>query len=180
MGRPLVLVLGGTRSGKSAFGVRRAGELAGDRSITYLATAIPGDPELDSRIDRHRRHRPAAWTTVEVRTDLPAALRSSGGGAAVLVDGLTLWLSALWDSRPIDIDALLAGPIEAGLTALAAHEAPVVVVSDEIGLGMVPMDPIARSFRDLQGIVHQRLASVADEVVFMVAGLPLAVKTATP
>jgi adenosyl cobinamide kinase/adenosyl cobinamide phosphate guanylyltransferase len=176
MGRSLLLVLGGTRSGKSSFGIRRATELAAGGPVTYLATAIRGDPELDERIERHRRQRPETWPTVEVRLDLPSALRAAGSTAPILLDGLTLWLSALSGSRLTDVDALLAGPVAAGLDALAAHRAPVVVVSDEIGLGMVPMDPVARSFRDLQGIVHQRLAEVADEVVLMVAGLPLALK----
>jgi adenosylcobinamide kinase/adenosylcobinamide-phosphate guanylyltransferase len=176
MGRPLVLVLGGTRSGKSVFGLRRATELADGRPVAYLATAIPGDRELGERIERHRRQRPATWSTIEVRTDLPAAVRGAGSGVPILLDGLTLWLSALWDSRPIDPDALLDGPIDAGLAALGAHDGPVVVVSDEIGLGLVPMDPVARTFRDALGMVHQRLAATADEVVFTIAGLPLTLK----
>jgi adenosylcobinamide kinase/adenosylcobinamide-phosphate guanylyltransferase len=87
-----------------------------------------------------------------------------------------LWLSALAGAAIDDLDALLDGPVAAGLAALEAHPGPVVVVSDEIGLGMVPLEHLSRAFRDLQGIVHQRLASLADEVYLTVAGLPVTLK----
>jgi adenosylcobinamide kinase/adenosylcobinamide-phosphate guanylyltransferase len=174
---PLVLILGGTRSGKSTFGLRRVTELAGGRPAAYLATAWSGDgdAELDDRIARHRQERPADWPTIDVGSDLPAAI-AAAGDAPILVDGLTLWLSTLAGDGLEDIDALLDGQVAAGLAAIDAHPAPVVVVSDEIGLGMVPMDRGARAFRDLQGIVHQRLAATATEVHLMVAGLPLILK----
>jgi adenosylcobinamide kinase / adenosylcobinamide-phosphate guanylyltransferase len=175
MARPLVLVLGGTRSGKSTYGLARIAELAGDRPVAYLATAFAGDAELDDRIARHRRGRPESWRTIEVGADLPAALADAGHGP-VLVDGLTLWLSALAGDDLDDVDAVLGGPVAGGLEAIARHPGPAVVVSDEIGLGLVPMDPGSRAFRDLQGLVHQRLAAAADEVHFMVAGLPLTLK----
>ena len=178
MARPLVLVLGGTRSGKSTYGLARVRELAGGRPVAYLATAlsaVAGDPELKDRIDRHRRARPADWPTIEVGRDLPAAL-ATAGDSPVLLDGLTLWLSAVAGDDLADIDAVLDGPVAAGLEAIARHPGPAVVVSDEIGLGMVPMDPGARAFRDLQGLVHQRLAAAADEAHLMVAGLPLTLK----
>jgi adenosylcobinamide kinase/adenosylcobinamide-phosphate guanylyltransferase len=85
-------------------------------------------------------------------------------------------VSGLVGDEPPDIDALLDGPVADALAAVAGHRGPVVVVSDEIGLGLVPLDPLSRAFRDLQGIVHQRIAAVADEVHFMVAGLPLTVR----
>jgi len=175
MAQPLVLVLGGTRSGKSTYGLTRIRELAGGRPVAYLATAWSGDPELDDRIDRHRRERPGGWTTIEVGSDLPAAL-AAAGESPVLLDGLTLWLAAIAGDDLADIDAVLGGPVAEGLEAIARHAGPVIVVSDEIGLGMVPMDPGARVFRDLQGLVHQRLAAAADEVHLMVAGLPLTLK----
>ncbi len=178
MAEPLVVVLGGTRSGKSRFGLRRATELAGpDGRVWYLATALPGDPELDDRIDRHRRERPAHWTTIEVGTDLPAALAITDPAEPVLLDGLTLWLSAiLGDATPESIDPLLDGPVAAALAAIRGRPGPVVVVSDEVGGGIVPMHAGARAYRDLVGIVHQRLAADADEVVLTVAGLPLHLK----
>lgn len=182
MAEPLVLALGGTRSGKSRFGLRRATELAGDSGrVWFLATALPGDTELDDRIARHRRERPAGWPTVEVGTDLAAALATTDAREPVLIDGLTLWLSAILgdDTTPDTIDPLLDGPVAAGLAAIADRPGPVIVVSDEVGGGIVPMHPGARAYRDLVGIVHQRLAERADEVVLLVAGLPLTVKAAS-
>ena len=179
MAEPLVLALGGTRSGKSRYGLRRATELAGrEGRVWFLATALPGDAELDDRIARHRRERPDAWPTVEVGTDLAAALDATDPADTVLVDGLTLWLSAILgdDTTPDTIDPVLDGPVAAGLAAIDARPGPVVVVSDEVGGGIVPMHPGARAYRDLVGIVHQRLAERADEVVLLVAGLPLALK----
>jgi len=177
MSERLVLVLGGTRSGKSTFALQRVRELSADRPIAYLATAEPGDPELDDRINRHRAARPADWPTIDVGTDLPAAVKRAGADHTLLLDGLTLWLSSIAPAPVGQIDALLAGPVARAMLALSAHPAPVVVVSDEIGLGMVPMDEGARAFRDLQGIVHQQLAALADEVLLTVAGLPLTLKT---
>jgi len=197
MARPLILVLGGTRSGKSTFGLSRAAALANGGPIAFLATAMTGsdaDAELADRIASHRAARPESWPTIDVGTDLPAAIAKAGADRPILLDGLTLWLSALvgtvsggpndgliedpnGSTAPnLDVDGMLDGPIAAGLAAIDAHPAPLVVVSDEIGLGMVPMDALARAFRDLQGIVHQRLAARADEVVLTVAGLPLALK----
>ena len=172
----LVLVLGGTRSGKSRFGLRRAGELASGSPVTYLATARPGDPELDDRIRRHRADRPADWPTIEVGTDLAADIRRVPPASTILLDGLTLWLSSVAGDDPADVDAILGGPFAAALHAFREHEAPVVVVSDELGLGMVPLDPVARAFRDLQGIAHQRLAAEAHEVHLLVAGIPLTLR----
>ena len=172
----LVLVLGGTRSGKSRFGLRRAGELAGGTPVTYLATARAGDPELDDRIRRHRADRPADWPTIDVGTDLAADVRRVPPASTILLDGLTLWLSAVAGDEPAEIDAILDGPFAAGLDALRERSSPVVVVSDELGLGMVPLDPGARAFRDLQGIAHQRIATEAHEVHLLVAGIPLTLR----
>ena len=179
MAEPLVLALGGTRSGKSRFGLARATTLAGDGGrVWFLATALSGDPELDDRIARHRRERPAAWPTVEVGRDLAIALDATAPDEPVLIDGLTMWLSAILgdDTTPEAIDPLLDGPVASALAALDRHPGPVVIVSDDVGGGIVPMHPAARAFRDLAGIVHQRVAAVADEVVLLVAGLPLELK----
>ncbi len=171
----LVLVLGGTRSGKSRFGLARARELAGPGPVAYLATACPGDAELDRRIEGHRRERPTSWPTVEVGADLAMAIRSVEPTMPILLDGLTLWLSTVVGDDEPDIGAVLADPVERALEAIRQREGPVIVVSDEIGLGMVPLDPGARAFRDLLGIAHQRFSEQADEVHFMVAGLPLTI-----
>jgi adenosylcobinamide kinase / adenosylcobinamide-phosphate guanylyltransferase len=172
----LVLVLGGTRSGKSRFGLRRAREIANEAPVTYLATARPGDPELDDRIRRHRADRPADWPTIDVGIDLAADVRRVPPDATILLDGLTLWLSAVAGNDPADVDGILDGPFTAAVDAFRERPGPVVVVSDELGLGMVPLDPVARAFRDLQGIAHQRLAGEADEVHLLVAGIPLTLR----
>lgn len=176
MASPMVLILGGTRSGKSRFGLELTRTLAGERQVTFLATAWRGDPEMERRIARHQAARPASWPTVDVGTDLAAAIRGAAPADPILVEGLTLWLSALVGDDLADPDPVLDGPVAESLAAIAAHPAPVVVISDEIGLGMVPMHAGARGFRDLVGLVHQRFAAQADEVHLVVAGLPTTLK----
>lgn len=176
MARPLILALGGTRSGKSRFAQRVARDLAGEGRVWFLATALAGDPEIDDRIARHRRDRPVDWPTVEVGTDLIGALAQAGDDVPVLVDGLTLWLSLILGDDRVDIDPVLDGPVADVLTALDDRAGPVVIASDDVGGGIVPMHAGARVYRDLVGIVHQRLAERADEVHLLVAGIPLVLK----
>jgi adenosylcobinamide kinase / adenosylcobinamide-phosphate guanylyltransferase len=174
MSRPLVVVLGGTRSGKSRFGRDRASALAAGGPVVFVATALPGDPELDERIALHRRDRPTAWLTINATRDLAATIRGVAPGSTILLDGLTLWVSLLvGDERP-SIQAITDGPIEDVRAAFRAHAGPVIVVSDEVGLGLVPMDPIGRAFQDILGIAHQRLVADADEAWLMIAGRALA------
>jgi adenosylcobinamide kinase/adenosylcobinamide-phosphate guanylyltransferase len=167
--RFLVVVLGGTRSGKSRFGRDRAAGLAAG-PVVYVATAVQGDPELDDRIRRHRADRPAEWDTIEAGHDLAAAIRGVAAATTILLDGLTLWASLALADDPSAVDAVLDGAFADVLTAIADHDGPVVVVSDEIGLGLVPLDPLGRAFRDLLGMAHQRLVARSDEAWFMVAG----------
>jgi adenosylcobinamide kinase / adenosylcobinamide-phosphate guanylyltransferase len=176
MAEPLILALGGTRSGKSRYGLAAAARLANGGRAWFLATAWPGDPELDDRIARHRAERPSAWPTIEVGPDLAGALARTDPNEPALIDGFTLWLSGLLGDDVPAIDPILDGPVAAGLAAIAGRRGPVIVVSDEVGLGTVPMHPGARAYRDLVGIAHQRLAELADEVVLLVAGLPLTLK----
>jgi adenosylcobinamide kinase/adenosylcobinamide-phosphate guanylyltransferase len=178
--RPLVVVLGGTRSGKSRYGRDRAAALAAGDPVRYLATAVPGDPELDERIDRHRRDRPAGWTTVEPGVELPAAVRAAPAGTTVLIDGLTLWVSLLVTTPDIDVDAVLDGPVAALMEAIAGHDGPVVIVSDEIGLGVVPLDALSRRFRDILGFAHQRLVEASDEAWFLIAGRAIRLSETAP
>jgi adenosylcobinamide kinase / adenosylcobinamide-phosphate guanylyltransferase len=173
MSSVLVVVLGGTRSGKSRFGRDRAAALAAGGPVTYLATAVPGDAELDDRIERHRRDRPADWQTIEAGVDLAGAIRSLPAETTVLLDGLTLWASLALADDPSMVDAVLDGPFAEACAAIADHQGPVVVVSDEVGLGLVPLDPLGRAFRDLLGIAHQRLVARSEEAWFMVAGRPI-------
>ena len=162
----LTLILGGARSGKS----RHAEALvaAGPPPWTYVATAQAWDDEMRARIAGHRSRRPEGWVTVESPLDLPAALAAAG---PALVDCLTLWLTNVMLADH-DLDAATAS-LE---RALHARQAPTVLVSNEVGLGIVPDNALARRFRDAAGLLHQRLAARADAVVLMVAGIPMKVK----
>jgi len=167
----LTLVLGGARSGKSRHAetlVRRW-----PPPWVYVATAEAWDEEMRARIAEHRRCRDDDWITVEAPRDLVAMLQSLQERAAspVLVDCLTLWLSNILLAER-DIEAECGRLIE----ALDGRAAPTVLVSNEVGLGIVPDNALARRFRDAQGLLNQRLAVVADRVVLMTAGLPLVLK----
>jgi adenosylcobinamide kinase / adenosylcobinamide-phosphate guanylyltransferase len=176
MATPLILALGGTRSGKSRFGLATTKRLAGDGRAWFLGTARVGDPELDDRIRRHRLERPDGWPTVDVRDDLAVAIARTEPDEPVLIDGLTLWLATLLGDGTPDIHAILDGPVAAAYAAIIGRPGAVVVVSDEVGLGIVPMHPNARAYRDLVGIAHQRLAATADEAYLFIAGLPVRLK----
>lgn len=170
---PLTLVVGGARSGKSAFAERLI--TATGRPRRYIATAEAWDDEMRDRIALHRRDRGTAWTTVEAPLDLVAALAQANPDEAVLVDCATLWLTNILLA---DHDILA----EAGrlLLALSGCKAPVVVVSNETGWGIVPENALARRFRDEQGRLNQRLAAEAALVVTVIAGLPLVLKGSLP
>jgi len=168
----ITLVLGGARSGKSRYAESVIAGLP--PPWVYVATAEPGDDEMASRIATHRSRRDSNWRTVEAPRDLAAALDKCAP-APVLVDCLTLWLSnLLLAEAEADIDMEIARLEK----ALASMTAPVVLVANEVGSGIVPDYPLGRRFRDLQGILNQRMAALADRVVLMVAGLPLPVKGA--
>ena len=166
----LTLVLGGARSGKSRYAESLIATLP--PPWLYVATAEAGDEEMAARISAHRARRGPDWRTIEAPRHLVAALQKAGT-MPVLVDCLTLWLSNLM-LADIDIEAETAH-LE---RALAAAAAPVVLVANEVGSGIVPDHPLGRKFRDLQGMLNQRIAARADRVVLMVAGLPLALKGA--
>lgn len=182
-----VLVLGGARSGKSAFAERM---LARHRSVTYVATARVGDddPEWQDRVARHRERRPATWRTLET-ADLAAALRDEPG--PLLVDCVTLWLTAMMDEcgawielgagrlgagqpgagRP-DAEGELAGRLEALERAWRARRERAILVTNEVGAGIVPATPAGRRFRDQLGQLNTRLAGHADRVWLVTAGIP--------
>jgi adenosylcobinamide kinase/adenosylcobinamide-phosphate guanylyltransferase len=168
---PVTLVLGGARSGKS----RHAEALVESQpgSCIYLATAQAGDAEMVARIAAHRARRGERWTTVEEPLGLAAALgQACGPDRAVLVDCLTLWLSNLLGAGR-DVVAEREGL----LAALPGLAGPVVLVSNEVGQGVVPDNALARSFVDHAGRLHQDLAAAAQQVVFMTAGLPRELKS---
>jgi adenosylcobinamide kinase/adenosylcobinamide-phosphate guanylyltransferase len=162
---PLVLVLGGQRSGKSAWAEARV--TASGLAPVYVATAEARDDEMRTRIRRHRERRGAEWRLVEAPRELAAAVtQASAPDRAVLVDCLTLWLTNLMVAeRPVE-------PAVAELeSALRARPGPVVLVSNEVGTGVVPTNALARRFVDEAGRLHQRLAAHATEVVLVTAGL---------
>ena len=165
-----LFVLGGARSGKTAFAEQTA--LATGKAPVYLATGGAGDAEMAARIKAHRAARGPAWRTVEEPLNLSAAIsRESRAETVILVDCLTLWLSNLMAD---DADPLAAG---AGLVeALAAAPGPVILVSNEVGQGIVPANPLARHFRDAAGRLHQTVAAAVPRAVFIVAGLPINLK----
>lgn len=168
----LSLILGGAGSGKSVFAEGLAQQAA--RPV-YCATAEARDAEMTARIDTHRRRRGPRWSTVEVPLALPAVLPGlTGPDAAVLVDCLTLWLTNLMLSGRTD--AALETETTALLAACRLARGPVLMVSNEVGLGIVPDNALARQFRDRAGRLHQAVAAQADRVFFMVAGLPMVVK----
>jgi len=182
----LTLVLGGIRSGKSAFAERIAAVAA--RRVLYFATGEGGDDEMQERIRRHRERRPSGWTTMEAPLDPAGALRSAGGGwDAVLLDSISGWLSNLVLSSDPGIQRIpAAGPgsldavITAGIADLVAWQrssgTSMVMVSDEVGLSLVSPNPLGRQYQDLLGAANQRLAAEASDVFLVAAGLPLRLK----
>lgn len=168
----LMLILGGARSGKSRYaeGLIAALPPVWNPPWIYVATAEPGDEEMRARIAAHRARRGPSWQTVEAPQELAEAVILAQP-APVLVDCLTLWLSNL-----MLIDADIEAETVRLERALEAATAPIVLVSNEVGSGIVPEHPLGRRFRDLQGALNQRIAARAERVVLMVAGLPLAVK----
>ena len=162
----IVLVLGGARSGKSAYAERRAASLP--EPVSYVATAcVDGDADLAARVDQHRARRPESWTTIEAGPDVPRVLRATRG--TVVLDALGPWVAAAPD---FDVDAAELRD------ALAGREGDTVIVSEEVGLGVHPATAAGQHFRDALGDLNQAVAAVADEVVLVVAGRALRLEPA--
>ena len=168
----LTLILGGARSGKSTHALWLA---AHADDVLFLATAEPRDGEMAAKIERHRAERPAHWRTLEAPRDPAAALAATAPAAVIVLDCVTLWVSnmllaegATWPAASAELDALL-GWHHAGQSHL-------IVVSNEVGLGLVPADAVSREYREWLGWFNQRLAAEADQVYLMVAGLAIDVK----
>lgn len=169
-----VLVLGGARSGKSRIAQEWAEAATAAR--VFIATAQAFDEEMRERIAHHRSDRSSSWQTKEAPLDLANAIRaSSGPGQVVLVDCLTLWLSnVMLDGRNVNVE------IDALVDAVKLAEGPVLLVSNEVGHGIVPATALGRSFRDEQGRLNQRIAQTCDAVVLVTAGCPILLKPAPP
>ena len=167
-----LFVIGGARSGKSRYAQARAEAAGGDP--VFIATAEAFDDEMHERIARHQADRDARWSTVEAPRELPAAIDAlSGGEAVVLVDCLTLWVSNLLLA---DADIRAAG--EQLCDAIVRFDGTLILVANEVGLGIVPDNALARRFRDAAGRLNQSVAGVVREVVLLTAGLPLTLKSA--
>ncbi|QCI92371.1 bifunctional adenosylcobinamide kinase/adenosylcobinamide-phosphate guanylyltransferase [Novosphingobium sp. EMRT-2] len=166
-----LLVLGGARSGKSRYAQTRAEALEGE--LVYLATAQAFDGEMRERIALHRADRGARWSTVEAPLELAEAITScSAPGTVVLVDCLTLWASNLLLAERDTVAAT-----QGLLSAVLGARGPVILVANEVGLGIVPDNALARRFRDVAGRINQDVAAAVGEVVMLFAGLPLVVKS---
>lgn len=175
----ITLILGGVRSGKSAYAEKLAGDWGAN--VLYIATAEAGDAEMSARIEAHQRARPATWQTLEAPLEVGAALAGwPAAPAALLLDCLTLLVSNLvlkLEQEPqAAIEAAVLAEVDAILSARQRLAVPLVVVSNEVGLGVVPPYRLGRIYRDALGRANQRLAAKADRVLLMVAGLPLVVK----
>ncbi len=167
----VAFVIGGCRSGKSAHALCLA-ETLSERNRVFIATCRPMDEEMRQRVAKHQKERDPSWRIVEDIPDLGEAIREAAcPDGVVLVDCLTLWAAdLLWSGSNLEaaLDRLIAG--------IRASAGPVVLVSGEVGLGMVPENAMARAYRDAVGLVNQRVAALADRVVWMVAGLPVVIQ----
>jgi adenosylcobinamide kinase/adenosylcobinamide-phosphate guanylyltransferase len=182
MNRKLTLILGGARSGKSSYAEKLAREVSG--AVLYVATAEALDEEMEDRIATHRDKRPAQWRTLEAPRDVARAIAADPGPADVLLlDCMTLLVNNLLgpevegntEAQALS-EARMMEEIEALLAIYDSGDSHWIVVSNEVGLGLVPPYPLGRAYRDALGRANQRLAEAADEVLFMVAGLPMQLK----
>ncbi len=170
----VTLVLGGARSGKSRYAETAIERAAGGG--TYLATATIEDEEMRARVAAHRARRGPHWRTIEEPLAIAPILENGAAdGRPILVDCLTLWLAGL-----LRAEGDPTAETERLLAALAAAPGPLLLIANEVGLGIVPEHPLGRSFRDAAGLLNQRVAAAADRVVFIAAGLPMLLKDTVP
>ena len=167
----LIFVTGGARSGKSAFAEGLAAQSG--ESVTYLATAVAFDAEMQDRIGRHRADRPAHWVTVEEPVTVPAAVQGAKT-PVLLLDCLSVWVNNLMYQEWTDAQILAAA--DELLNAASTHAGTVILVTNEVGLGIVPDNALARRYRDVLGWVNQRCAGASHEAYLLVSGLPLKLK----
>ncbi|MBI3753746.1 MAG: bifunctional adenosylcobinamide kinase/adenosylcobinamide-phosphate guanylyltransferase [Deltaproteobacteria bacterium] len=173
----LIFILGGARSGKSAYALKLAESIAGER--LYLATAEALDKEMAERIKKHKKERGNNWTTIEEPMRIADVIAKDKKHAVILLDCLTLWLSNLitnYELRITNLDSQIAKQIASLISACKKTKANIIVVSNEVGLGIVPDNPLARRFRDIAGIANQKMAEAADEVYFVVSRIGMRIK----
>ena len=174
----MTFILGGARSGKSRFAQELAAKLG--KKVLFVATGEALDEEMNARIEVHKRSRPSTWKTLETPTDVAKAMRGKIGDAeVVIVDCLTLLVSNLMGTEDIDAETLekkVTAELEELVAFMRTTEAHFIIVSNEVGLGLVSPYPAGRVYRDALGMANQMLARHADEVYFMVAGIAIALK----
>ncbi len=182
----LILVTGGARSGKSVFAENTAKSLG--ENVLYVATSIPIDHEMEMRIKKHREQRPFNWQTVEAYKDLHIHLKTEiEGKSAVLIDCITVMITNILFENRIDPDNLESGDFENLEMSVNTHvieligfikdcDVPFILVTNEVGMGLVPENALGRLFRDIAGRVNQKIAEASDEVYFCVSGIPMKIK----
>jgi len=168
-------IIGGCRSGKSRHALEQAEKISGRKRI-FIATCMPLDDEMKERIDRHKQERDKSWRTVESSLELPEAINeNSREGDVILVDCLTLWINnLLMETEDHDI---LHQRIHKLIFAIKEAKCSIILVSNEVGAGIVPENRLARQFRDLAGFSNQKVAECAERVIWMVAGIPVVIKS---
>ena len=170
-----IFVLGGCRSGKSGYALETAQKFSGNKKKVFIATCIPHDDEMKLRVARHQQERSGLWVTMEAPIHLPeAVIEADRKTDVVVVDCLTLWISNLM--LEIDDDRKILACLPDLTRALKSADCPVVLVSNEVGTGIVPENQLSRRFRGLVGSTNQAVAGQADRVVWMVAGIPVGIK----
>jgi adenosylcobinamide kinase/adenosylcobinamide-phosphate guanylyltransferase len=168
------LIIGGCRSGKSGHALDLGEKSAGRRNL-FVATGQAGDPEMEKRIKRHQEERGDRWQTVEEPVDIVGVLEQQGPGADIaIIDCLTLWTSNLM--MAFDTDETIIREMHRLSQLITEPPCPIILVSNEVGLGIVPENPLARRFRDLTGWCNQRVSKACKRVVWMVAGIPVTIK----
>jgi len=170
------LVIGGARSGKSAYAEKRANESG--KKVIYIATAEAGDSEMQTRIDQHRQNRPQQWQTVEEPIKLADVIQqNSGSELCLLVDCLTLWLTnILFDKQGELQQTVFEKETTALYNSLSNYSGQIILVTNEVGLGIVAIDRMTRRFVDEAGLLHQKIAAISNKVVLITAGLPQVLK----
>ena len=171
--KKITLMIGGCKSGKSRHALELAEKLNSRR--IFIATCIPFDEELKERISRHQQERDETWKTVDVPINLPEAISAhDGNNTVLLVDCLTLWINNLLMAS--EDQSYVDQNVEKLLQSLSRARCPVILVANEVGAGIVPENRLARLFRDAAGSANQRIAAAADQVIYMVAGIPMTIK----
>ncbi len=169
----ITFITGGARSGKSNFACRLAAESKGE--TTYIATAEPGDSEMEKRIEKHRRKRPRHWKLVEEPIDMKSALRQAKGSNFIIIDCLTLLITN-WLLKKNSTGSKILSDLSQFLIELKKLPANIIIVSNEVGMGIVPGTKLGRTFRDICGQANQLVADHAEEIYFLVSGIPLKIK----